>query len=383
MIAMRLTRRCFLILAASPLAAAKKANEYLIYFGTYTRKNSKGIYVSRLDARTGSISEPELAGEVASPSFVAIHPTGQYLYAVSEQNTTGGQAGGAVTSFGIDKSSGKLTRLNQVSSKGGGPCHLNVDKTGKTLVVVNYGTGSTAAMAVKADGSLAESSSYIQHQGSSVNKQRQQGPHAHSVNISPDNRFAVVADLGMDKVLVYRLDPAKSSIEPHEPASTSVKPGSGPRHFTFHPSGRYAYVINEMLSTVTAFRYDAARGALSEIATVSTLPEGFSGNNSTAEVVAHPNGRFIYGSNRGHNSIAVFQVDRKTGSIKLVDNTPTQGEIPRNFAIDPTGKWLFAANQNSDSVVQFRIDGKTGKLTPTGKTLKVDVPVCIRFVAVS
>ncbi|MDX1982656.1 MAG: lactonase family protein [Bryobacteraceae bacterium] len=378
-----MTRRPLLLILAASRLAAKTPREYLVYFGTYTRKNSKGIYVSRLDARTGALTEPVLAAEVGSPSFVAIHPTGQYLYAVSEQEATGGQPGGAVTSFVIDRASGKLTRLNQVSSKGGGPCHLNVDRSGKTLVVVNYGTGSTAAMAVKADGSLAESLSYIQHQGSSVNKQRQQGPHAHSVNISPDNRFAMVADLGLDKVLVYRLDPAKSAIEPNEPASTSVKPGSGPRHFTFHPSGRYAYVINEIASTVTAFSYDAARGALTEIATISTLPAGFSGNNSTAEVVAHPGGRFLYGSNRGHNSIAVFRIDRKTGGITLIDNTSTQGEIPRNFAIDPTGKWLFAANQNSASVVVFAIHAKTGKLTATGKSVNVDTPVCVRFVALS
>ncbi len=365
---------------ALPLAA-QKGRDYFVYFGTYTRKTSKGIYVSRLNTADGSLSEPQLAAEVGNPSFVAIHPSGKTLYAVSEQI---GQAGGAVTAFSIDHGSGNLSKLNMVSSKGDGPCHLNVDKTGKALVVVNYGSGATAAMAVKADGSLAESTSFIQHQGSSVNPQRQQGPHAHSVNISADNRFAVVADLGLDKVLVYKLDAAAAKIAPNDPPFTAVKPGSGPRHFTFHPKGKYAYVINEIACTVTAFQYDAARGALTEIETVSTLPAGMAvaKGYSTAEVRAHPSGKFLYGSNRGHNTIAVFQIDGKSGKLKLVDNTDTQGKIPRNFNLDPTGKWLFAANQDSDSVVMFAIDPSTGKLSPTGKTLNVGTPVCIRFVAV-
>lgn len=367
---------------ALPLAAQKK--EYLVYFGTYTRKLSKGIYVSRLNLKDGSLSEPQLAAEVANPSFLAVHPSNKTLYAVSEMGAGAAPPGGAVTSFSIDHSTGKLSKLNMVSSKGGGPCHLNVDRTGKTLVVVNYGTGSTAAMAVKADGSLAESTSFIQHQGSSVNQSRQQGPHAHSVNISPDNRFAVVADLGLDRVLVYKLDAANSTIAPNDPPYTSVKPGSGPRHFTFHPNGKYAYVINEILCTVTAFQWDAAKGVLTEIETVSTLPAGVAVEKSysTAEVRPHPSGKFLYGSNRGHNTIAVFQVDSKTGKIKLVDNTSTQGKIPRNFNLDPSGKWLYAENQDSDNVVAFAIDQKTGKLTPTGKTYTVGTPVCIRFVAV-
>lgn len=379
--AMRITRRSFLAASAASSLMAAKPSKFLVYFGTYTRKDSKGIYVVRFNAADGSVGQPELAAEVSNPSFLAIHPNRKNLYCVSELYATKpGEPGGAVTAFAIDAQSGKLNKLNQVSSKGGGPCHLNVDKTGRTLVVVNYGTGSTAAMAVQPDGSLKESESFIQHRGSSVDKQRQQGPHAHSVNLSFDNRFAMVADLGTDQVLVYKLDPAASTIAPNDPPFAKVKPGSGPRHFTFHPGGRFAYVINEMASTVTAFHYDAARGALTEIETVSTLPSGWTGNNSTAEVVAHPSGKFLYGSNRGHNSIAVFHVDRKSGKVKLVENTSTQGEIPRNFAIDPTGAWLFACNQNSASVVVFKIDPTTGKLQPSGKTLQIDAPVCTRFV---
>jgi 6-phosphogluconolactonase len=274
-----------------------------------------------------------------------------------------------------------LTFLNRVSSGGAGPCHLVVDKTGKNVLVVNYGSGSTAVLPLEADGRLKEASSFVQHQGSSIDKKRQQGPHAHSVNLSADNRFAMVADLGLDQVLVYRFDAAKGSITPNEPPFAAVKPGSGPRHFAFHPGGKFAYVINEMASTVTAFTYDAARGVLKETQTITTLPADFSGVNHTAEVQVHPSGKFVYGSNRGHNSIAVFTVDVKKGTLTSVEQVSTQGKTPRNFGIDPTGRWLLAANQDTDNVVVFRIDAKTGRLTPTGQVLEVGAPVCVKFVA--
>ncbi len=379
---MRFTRRTFFQTAGfSGLAlAAKPAQNYLVYFGTYTRRNSKGIYVSRLDAAKGELTPPELAGECSNPSFVAIHPNGRNLYAVSELSGQGGQPAGAVTSFSIDRQSGRLTELNKVSSKGNGPCHLNVDKTGRALVVANYGSGSVAAMPVRPDGSLGEAASFIEHKGSSVNPKRQQGPHAHSVNISFDNRFVVAADLGLDQVLVYRFDPARASLAPNDPAFTKVQPGAGPRHFTFHPNGRFAYVINEIHSTVTAFTYDRRRGAFSELHTVSTLPADFKGDNSTAEVVAHPSGKFLYGSNRGHNSITVFRIDA-TGKLALTENVSTGGRVPRNFAIDPTGQWLLAANQETDNVAVFAIDKTSGRLKATGQTLKVDTPVCVRYVS--
>ncbi|MBL8174414.1 MAG: lactonase family protein [Bryobacterales bacterium] len=379
---MHLERRSFLtLLAAAPAAFPQKSSStMLVYFGTYTRKTSKGVYVAKLDTATGKVSEPELAGEVSNPSFVTIHPNQKYLYAVSEMGG-GGAQGGGVTAFSIDKPSGKLTRLNQVSSKGSGPCHLNVDKTGRTLVVANYGSGSVAAMPVKPDGSLGDPVGFIQHAGSSVDKRRQAGPHAHSVNYSANNKFVIAADLGLDQVLVYKVDPATASLTPNNPPFAKVKPGGGPRHFTFHPKGKFAYVINEMGQAVTAFAWNAGKGALTEIQHISTLPDGVTvANNTTAEVVAHPNGKFLYGSNRGHNSIAVFSI-AKDGKLTRVENAPTQGEIPRNFAIDPSGKWLFAANQNTDNVVIFAIDQATGKLSPTGQQLKVDVPVCVRFAA--
>ncbi len=366
-----------LLLAAA--GAGQQPGEYFVYFGTYTRGASKGIYVARMEAATSKLSEPELAAETENPSFLAIHPNKRFLYSVGELYGREGGKGGAVSAFAIDATTGKLTPLNKVSSRGTGPCHLVVDKTGRNLLVVNYGSGSTAVLPVKEDGSLGEASAFIQHSGSSVNPKRQQGPHAHSVNLSRDNRFAVVADLGLDQLLVYRFDAAKGTIEPNEPPFTKVNPGAGPRHFTFHPSGKFAYSINELQSTVTAFSWDAKRGVLKELQTITTLPEGFEGENYTAEVLAHPSGRFLYGSNRGHDSIAVFAVDPANGRLKALEQVSTQGKTPRNFGIDPSGSWLLAANQNSDTVVAYRIDPRTGRLTPTGQVLKVASPVCVKF----
>lgn len=354
-----------------------RAAEYFVYLGTYTsgQSTSKGIYVARFDTATGALSAPELAAEARNPSFLALHPNGRFLYAVGE---LGGAQGGALSAYAIEAGTGRLKPINQVSSRGSSPCHLAVDKTGRYVIVVNYGSGSVAAYALKEDGSLGESTAFIQHAGSSVNPKRQQGPHAHSVNISPDNRFAVVADLGLDQVLVYRFDASKGSLEANQPPYAKVAPGSGPRHFAFHPSGRCAYVINELASTVTAFRWDARQGALTEIQTISTLPAEFKGENYTAEVVVHPNGRFLYGSNRGHDSIAVFAID-KQGKLALVEVAPSGGQMPRNFALAPGGQWLLAANQRSNNVVVFRVDAGTGRLKPSGTEIKVGAPVCVRF----
>ena len=248
------------------------------------------------------------------------------------------------------------------------------------IAVANYGAGSTASFPIKENGSLGEAASVMQHEGSSVNEARQKGPHAHSVNFSPDNRFVVTADLGTDEVYVFRADPATGTIEPNDPPSAKVHPGGGPRHFTFHPSAKYSYAINELDSTVTAFQYDAERGAMEVIQTISTLPEGYEETSHTAEVVAHPSGKFLYGSNRGHDSIAVFSVDQATGKLTSVEQVSTQGKTPRNFALDPTGAYLFAENQATDDVFQFRVDQETGRLTPTGQKLSVGAPVCLRFV---
>ena len=364
-----------LLLAPPPQPASAADNSYLVYIGTYTRETSKGVYAFRFDTDAGKLTPLGLVAEIENPSFLAAHPNQRYLYAVSETNE------GTVAAYAIDRQSGKLRALNTVSAKGGGPCHVNLDSTGGSLAIANYGTGSVAMYPVAADGRLGEASAFDQHEGSSVNPQRQKGPHAHSVDFSPDNRFLMSSDLGLDKVLIYRFDPKKSSIMANDPAFVSVKPGSGPRHFAFHPSARFAYVINEITSTVTALSYDAARGALSELQTLSTLPAGVSERNSTAEVEMHPSGKFLYGSNRGHNSIAVFAVDQQKGTLTLIENASTQGGPPRNFAIDPSGQYLFAGNQQTDSIVLFRIDAQTGRLTPTGEKAVLDAPVCIRFVA--
>ena len=256
---------------------------------------------------------------------------------------------------------------------------MTVDRAGKNVLVANYGGGSVACLPIKEDGSLGEATSFIQHEGSGPNPKRQQGPHAHSINVDAANRFAVAADLGLDKLLVYRLDAAAGKLTPNDPPFVAMAPGAGPRHFAFHPGGRYAYAINELNSTVTAMTYDADRGVLKAIQSITTLPEGFAGVNYPAEVQVHPSGKFVYGSNRGHDSIATFAVDAATGKLTSVAHEPTQGKNPRNFGIDPSGRYLLAANQDGNNVVVFRIDAKTGKLTPTGSSIQVTAPVCIKM----
>lgn len=364
---------CASFLLPVTIFAAPAKGKFLVYVGTYTKDKSKGIYAYHFDAATGDLKELGLAAAVDNPSFVTIHPNGKNLYAVGERTS-------AVTSFTIDKVSGKLTKLNDVPAGGGGPCHLVVDKTGKTLLVANYGTGSVASFPITADGSLKPAATVEQHKGSSVDKQRQGGPHAHSVNLSNDNRFLVVGDLGLDQVMVYKLNAANSTIIANDPPFAKVAPGSGPRHFNFHPSGKYGYVINEMALTVTAFQWEGKRGALKEIQTISTLPADADRKGaSTAEVLVHPSGKWLYGSNRGHNTIALFNINQTDGKLTAVDHTSTQGKIPRNFRIDPTGNYLFAGNQNTDNMVLFRIDQTNGKLTPMGKQVEVGAPVSIRF----
>jgi 6-phosphogluconolactonase len=373
---MKSLRHFALALLLMAPAAWAAGGQFFVYIGSYTNGGkSKGIQLFKFDSGTGQLTPAGLAAEAVNPSYVNFHPNGKYLYAVSEA----GRAG-AVSAFSIDRATGKLTLLNTQPSKGNGPCFVRVDATGKTLLVANYGSGSVAALPIKDDGSLGEAVGFDQHVGKGANPKRQEGPHAHSANFSPDNRFAIVADLGLDKLFVYKLDPAKAMITPNDPPAFNTPPGSGPRHFAFHPNGKYAYVINEIASTVTAMSYDKAKGTFQELATVTTLPADFKGATTTAEVVVHPSGKFLYGSNRGHDSIAEFAIG-KDGRLKLVGHTSTQGKVPRNFNIDPTGKWLIAANQNTDNLVVFRIDGKTGKLTPTGQNVPSGAPVCVKFLA--
>ncbi len=349
----------------------------LVYFGTYTGANSKGIYVSRFDSATGTLSAPELAAEIQNPSFLAISPDGRALYACGEVS-----GGGKVSAFSRDPKTGKLVKLNQQESGGSGPCHVSVDATGKCLLVANYGSGSIAVLPVHADGSLGEATTTIQHHGSGVNLKRQAGPHAHFILPSPDNRFTLDCDLGLDKIFINHLAAAAGKLTPGDPPFALVAPGSGPRHLVFSADGKFAYVVNEMGGTITVFSYDATNAAMSEVQTIPTLPKDFAGNNTCAEIVLHPNGKFLYGSNRSHDSIAVFAVDQKTGRLAFVEHQSTLGRTPRHFAIDPTGHWLLAENQASDSVVVFAIDPGTGKLQPTGQSITVGSPVCAVFVGV-
>ncbi len=373
---------CGLLYAPAMSADPPHAEETaFVYFGTYTGAKSKGIYVSRFDLATGRLTAPELAATATSPSFLAVHPSKRFLYAVGETGKLQGRHVSSVSAFSLDRKSGQLTLLNQASSGGLGPCHLSVDQSGKCLLVANYGSGSVAALPIQATGQLGEPKEAIQHQGSSINPQRQAGPHAHFITADPANRFALACDLGLDQVLVYRLDPAKAGLVANDPPFAAVKPGSGPRHLAFHPSGRFAFLISEMGSTLTTFAYEAKRGVLKELQTVSTLPETFVGNSTCAEVQVHPSGRFVYGSNRGHDSIAIFRFDTKSSKLTLVEHQPTQGKTPRHFAIDPTGQWLLAENQDSDNVVVFRIDAETGRLSATGQAVSVGAPVCAVFVS--
>jgi 6-phosphogluconolactonase len=351
-----------------------------VYVGTYTGAKSKGIYLTELDLKTGELSAPTLAGTTTNPSFLALHPNHRFLYAVNEVDTFAGKSSGSVSAFAIDSQTGMLTLLNRQPSMGAAPAHLIVDRDGKNVIVANYTGGSVAVLPIMADGSLAPATSFIKHTGSSIDRSRQTSPHAHGIALDAANRFAYVADLGLDKVLIYHYDADHGTLAPSDPPAGAVPPGSGPRHFAFHPDGRTAYAINELKSTVTAFRHDPDTGALEALQTLSTLPADYKKTNSTAEVQVYPSGKFLYGSNRGHNSIAIFSIDKETGLLTLIGNQPTQGSTPRNFTIDPTATYLLAANQDSGKIVVFRIDPDSGMLNPAGHTVDVSMPVCVAVV---
>ncbi|MEX2580395.1 MAG: lactonase family protein [Verrucomicrobiales bacterium] len=363
-----------LFAAGSPSTVSSQDDR--VYFGTYSRKGpSEGIYLARLDTETGTLSSPEVAAEASDPSFLAIAPSGDFLYSV--ENAEEFEGGGAVSAFAI-QDSGLLKRINRQPSGGAGPCHVSIHPDGNILAVANYGAGSVASYLIGEDGSLSEPVSVIQHEGSSVNPKRQKGPHAHSINFSPDGRYAYAADLGADRVFIYSVNPDSGELSPAGEAKTD--PGAGPRHFSFRPDGKYAYVINEMSLEVAAFRVDAESGALDPVQAISTLPEGTEKAGSTAEVVSHPSGKFLYGSNRGHDTIVVYSIDPDSGRLTRIENEPIQGETPRNFAVHPGGEWLLAAGQNSDSIAVFAIDGESGELEFSGQRIDVPSPVCVRFV---
>jgi 6-phosphogluconolactonase len=365
-----------LLCSAAPEGSAP-GGKYWAYVGTYTDKDSKGIYRFDYDPATGKLSGGAVAAEAKNPSFLALTPDHRFLYACSEIDDFEGKKTGAVDAFAIDPKTGALTRLNQQPSEGTAPCHLVVDKAGKHAIVANYNSGSVCVLLIEADGRLGKPTDVVRHHGSSVNKARQEGPHAHCITLDAANRFCFVCDLGLDKIMIYRYDADRGKLTPNDPAAAEVVPGSGPRHFAFHPNGRYGYVTNEMGMTVTAFVYDPERGALKKLETVSSIAGAAKPSYSTAEIAVHPSGKFVYNSNRDYNTIALFAVAAGTGELTRKAEQGHDVNVPRSFAIDPAGKYLLVANQDGASVVVFRIDPETGELTPTDTKVEVPNPVCI------
>jgi 6-phosphogluconolactonase len=366
---------------SSKSSAGTTGARFWVYIGTNSHRpsTSKGIYLCRFDASTGKIGEPDVAAEIGDPGWQAITSSGKFLYTVG---TTSNHRTSIVAAYSIDSATGALAALNEQPSKGKDTTHLDVDPSGSCAVAANYGSGDVSVFPINSDGSLGAVSAVIKHIGSSVNKDRQRHPFPHSCNFDPSGRFVLVPDLGVDKVYIYQLDAATRSLAEASPPTVAVAPGSGPRHLSFHPNGKFAYLINEMGGTVVVYSWDSNQGKLLPLQTVSTLPPGYKGINTSAEVRIHPNGRFLYASNRGPDDLAIFEINSAAGTLTPVGYQSTQGKAPRDFRIDPTGQFLFAANQDSDSVVIFRINAETGQLTPTGDVLNIPTPICVTFLAV-
>lgn len=367
---------------AAAVTPATAADPTRVYVGTYTNTDAKsqGIYLLELDPETGALTSKGLVAETPNPSFLAVHPSRRYLYAVNELDTFEGRKDtGSVSGFKIDLDSGKLAPINQQPSQGAIPCHLVVDPSGRNVLVANYSGGSVSVLPIDLDGKLSPASSTIKHEGPTANPARQPGPRAHSINLDAANRFAVVADLGLDKLFVYKFDPARGQLVPNEPPATFVAPVSGPRHFAFHPNGRFGYAINEIACTVTTLAYDPDRGTLRPIQKTSTLPDAVRKGDSTAEIQFDPDGNFVYGSNRGRGTLAIFLVSPSNGTLVPMGHHPTGGKVPRGFGIDPSGRFLLAANQDANTVVSLRIKG--GLLEETGHSVAVPTPVCVKFIS--
>ena len=386
------SRRDFLAAAAVGLVACARGapslgrreesqtDEALLYVGTYTEgTKSEGVYTLRMDSRSGTLRRVGSVDAGANPSFLTIHPNGRVLYAVNEVETHNGKPTGAVTAFAIASGTGALTRRNEQPSEGGAPCYVSVDRSGRVVLVANYSAGSIALLPIQGDGALAAATSVVRHTGAGPNKERQAAPHAHCIVADPSNRFALAADLGADRVFVYRLDLDGNSLRHIEGGDAVMRAGAGPRHIAFHPTLPLVFVANELDSTVATLRFDAERGALSPLETRSTIPPGWTGTNYPADIHVAPSGRTLYVSNRGHNSIAVFSVAESTGALTLEQMVSTEGDWPRNFSLDPTGRWLLVANQRSDSVVVFSRDQESGRLTPTRQRIALPSPVCLQF----
>lgn len=358
----------------------KDSKDRLLFVGTYLKGDSKGIYACHFDEQSGQLTLTGQTLAIPNPSFLAADPSGGWLYAVCETPAWEGKPTGAVSALRIEGADGTLRLINQVSSHGKAPCHLSLDPARKIVAVANYSSGTVASFPVAADGSLGEAASVIQHGGSGPNEKRQKGPHAHSITVDPANRFAYAADLGIDRILVYRIEHAAGKLVPMPGLDAVCDPGSGPRHVAFHPRGTHLYVVNELGCSVTVFSWNAETGALHREQTISTLPADFSGENSCADIHLSDDAGFLYASNRGHDSIAVFAVSPADGSLTPLGYRHTGGKCPRNFAISPSGTWLLAANQDSSNVVVFPLDRQTGLLGEAQQTVEIPFPVCVRFV---
>ncbi|HWA10015.1 MAG TPA: lactonase family protein [Opitutaceae bacterium] len=364
------------VLALLALTPAAFAADMFVYFGSHRSGPHIGFSLAHFDTDTGVLTKPEFLLEARAPAYFVIHPDGRHLYTCNSGDP------GSAAAYEIDPHTGQLKFINRELAGGGDTSYLSLDHTGRYALVANYAGGNIAAFALRPDGGLGDWTAFAQHTGSGVNPQRQTHAYAHSIVLDPTNRFALVPDLGVDKVFVYRFNEKDGSLTPNTPAFTAVAPGSGARHIKFHPNGRWAYLINEMGCTVIAFSWDSARGTLAEFQTISTLPADFKGTSACAELEIHPNGRFLYGSNRGHDSLAVFAIDQETGRLTLLQHVPTQGKTPRNFALDPTSRWIICTNHDSNNAVVFRIDEATGRLTQAGDPVSVPYPFCERFLPV-
>jgi len=352
----------------------------LVYVGTYSTRGSEGIYACRMNRSTGELTPIGAFAAGKNPSFLAIEPGQRFLYSVSEVSDLDGKPGGGVRAFAVERESGGLRALNVQSTRGTGPCHLSVDSSSRCVLVANYSGGSVTALPVGEDGRLGEAACHVQHPAPAIPRERQEAAHAHSIMVDPAGSHALVPDLGLNRIVSYGLDPQRASLTPHDPPSFELHPGAGPRHLAFHPTGRFAYVINELDNTLCAYRYDGD-GGLEYLQRLPALPEGWSGTSYCADIHVSPDGRHVYGSNRGHDSIVIFAVDEKSGALSLVGHESTRGNWPRSFALDPWGTFLYVANQETDSIVCFARDERSGRLTASGRMLSVPAPCCLKILA--
>jgi 6-phosphogluconolactonase len=364
---------------AVPALSAENIDAYWVYIGTY----SGVIYQFHFERKTGKLKLVHTTKAGSNPSFLAIHPNGNFLYAVNEINNYGSPKGGSVTAFSIDETTGELKKINVMQSGGPGPCHVSIDRSGNFVLVANYVGGSVEVIPIDKDGSLGAPTSFIQQKGSSTNAKRQGGPHAHYISVDLGNKYAFVPNLGADKLFVYKFDATTGTLSPNSPEFMKSPAGAGPRHFAFHPGGKFAYLLNELKGSIIAYSYEESTGTLEEKQLISTLPKSYRGGNLTAEIQVHPSGKFVYSSNRGNNTIAMFSVDETTGLLTSIGHQSTMGRTPRNFSLDPLGEYLIAANQFSDDLAVFTVDQSTGKLQATGEKAKASSPVCVKFLPIS